>query len=62
MTAALNEILERSRDPDPKIRRLAVRDLCPCQVKRNDRAAWDRVFEMTRDDVAAKSYEGFELR
>ncbi len=43
-------LLEQSRDPDPELRRRAVRALCPCRVKRNERAAWDRVFEMTRDE------------
>ena len=46
---AIQQILEASRDPDPEIRRLAVRDLCPCEVKRTDASVWDRVFEMTRD-------------
>ena len=45
----LEEVLEASRDPDPEIRCKAVRDLCPCQVKRNDPEAWGRVFEMTQD-------------
>ena len=49
MPRTLQEILDASRDPDPEIRRKAVRDLCPCQVKMKDGEVWDRVFEMARD-------------
>jgi hypothetical protein len=49
MPRSLQEALDASRDPNPEVRRLAVRDLCPCQVKMKDREVWDRVFEMTRD-------------
>jgi vesicle coat complex subunit len=45
----IQEVLAASRDPDPEIRRQAVRELCPCEVKRIDDDVWDRVFEMTRD-------------
>lgn len=51
----LEEVLEASRDPDPEVRRKAVRELCPCEVKRNDPEVWSRVFEMTRDpDVGVR--------
>ena len=40
---------EEAVNPDPEVRRKAVRDLCPCQVKMKDADVWDRVFEMTRD-------------
>lgn len=49
----IRDALAASRDPDPEVRRLAVRELCPCQVKRNDAEVWDRVFEMTRDPDAS---------
>lgn len=49
MAETVREILTRSYDPDPRVRRQAVRDLCPCQVKRKDLEAWTRVFELTRD-------------
>lgn len=45
----LDEILARTRDPRPEVRRRAVRELCPCQVKRKDPVAWRRVFELARD-------------
>lgn len=42
-------LLDASRDPDPEVRRQAVRELCPCEVKRNDPEVWSRVFELTQD-------------
>ena len=48
-SAVIHEALLASRDPDPEVRRQAVRDLCPCEVKRNDAEVWSRVFEMTQD-------------
>lgn len=48
-SAEIRHLLAASRDPDPEVRRRAVRELCPCQVKRNDPDVWERVFEMTRD-------------
>ncbi len=45
----LEDVLEASRDPDPEIRRKAVRSLCPCEVKRNDAEVWSRILEMTQD-------------
>ena len=43
------ELLERSYDPDPAVRRDAVRALCPCKLKSEDLRAWERVFELTGD-------------
>ena len=45
----LDALVEASRDPDPGIRKVAVRELCPCVIKTNDARAWDRVLELTRD-------------
>ena len=45
----LEEVIARSRDPDPRIRRAAVRELCPCDVKRDLEDAWARIFEMVGD-------------
>jgi hypothetical protein len=45
----LDALLEASRDRDPRVRKVAVRELCPCVIKTNDVRAWDRVLELTRD-------------
>jgi hypothetical protein len=43
------EALELTRDADPRMRRRALRFLCPCAVKANTEAVWDRVLEMAAD-------------
>jgi hypothetical protein len=49
----LEEVLERTRAPDPRIRRAAIHELCPCAVKRTLDDAWDRLFEMVGDPDAS---------
>ena len=51
----LESVLDQTRDSDAETRRVAVRGLCPCALKRNARAAWDRLLEMTGDpDLAVR--------
>ena len=51
----LDDVIERSRHPDPRRRRAALHELCPCEVKRDSAAAWDRIFEMVDDpDVSVR--------
>lgn len=45
----IEEVLRETYAPDPALRKSAVRLLCPCELKVNDRAAWDRILELTRD-------------
>ena len=45
----IDALLRQSYDPDPALRKWAVRELCPCELKLNDPDAWDRILEMTSD-------------
>jgi hypothetical protein len=45
----IDTLLERTADPNPKVRAQAVQSLCPCHVKRNDSRVWDRVLELVDD-------------
>jgi hypothetical protein len=42
--------LDRTRSPIPETRRVAVRALCPCHVRADRDAVWDRLVEMTADE------------
>ncbi|HXW80973.1 MAG TPA: HEAT repeat domain-containing protein [Acidimicrobiales bacterium] len=43
------DLIELSRDPDPKARKVALANLCPCHVRADHPEVWDRVFEMVDD-------------
>lgn len=47
--AEITELITLSRDPDPRTRKIAVMNLCPCHVRANIPDAWDRVLAMTHD-------------
>jgi len=49
-TLELENVLEMSRDVDPKVRVEAVRILCPCQLKMDIPRVWDRLIEMAQDE------------
>jgi HEAT repeat protein len=45
----IDELLQATHDPDPGVRKVATRELCPCEVKVNDPRVWDRVLQMAAD-------------
>jgi hypothetical protein len=45
----IDELIELSFDDDPKVRRIAVVNLCPCHVRADFGVAWDRILAMTTD-------------
>eukprot|EP01115_Flamella_aegyptia_P004216 TRINITY_DN183_c0_g1_i2.p1 TRINITY_DN183_c0_g1~~TRINITY_DN183_c0_g1_i2.p1 ORF type:complete len:123 (-),score=30.01 TRINITY_DN183_c0_g1_i2:43-411(-) len=46
---SVQEFIEATKDKNPKNRKSALRDLCPCHVKHNVKEFWDRIIEMTDD-------------
>ena len=48
----IDDLLFLSHSNDAHDRSVAVRELCPCHVKRNQSRIWDRVIEMAVDPVA----------
>lgn len=52
----IDELLELTHSDDPRERNEALRVLCPCHVKFNERRVWDRALEMTADpDVKVRA-------
>ena len=45
----INQLLEATRDKNPKIRKSALLQLCPCHVRANHEEIWDRLFEIQTD-------------
>jgi hypothetical protein len=45
----LQDLLSLSRQRDPKVRRIAVKNLCPCHVRRDVPEVWQRLLEMSAD-------------
>jgi hypothetical protein len=45
----LEELLQLTRDSDPKIRGRALHELCPCALRSDVPEIWDRVLEMRTD-------------
>jgi HEAT repeat protein len=45
----IDDLLEQTCDPDPKVRNEAARHLCPCHVQMNVPVVWDRILEMVND-------------
>lgn len=45
----MEDLIALTRDPDPRVRRRVLHELCPCELKRNDAVVWDRVLEMVGD-------------
>jgi hypothetical protein len=44
-----DELVCLTRHADPKVRKVAVVNLCPCHARANFPAAWDRILEMISD-------------
>lgn len=46
----ISEYLQRTYDSDPRKRKKALKDLCPCHVRADIPQLWDRIFELLSDD------------
>lgn len=52
----IEELLAATHDADVKVRKTALLALCPCHVRANRPAIWDRVFQMSNDvDAGVRS-------
>ncbi|PAA91029.1 hypothetical protein BOX15_Mlig007104g2 [Macrostomum lignano] len=52
-TEDMEVVLDLTRHPSPEVRQRALREMCPCRVKTDLSAFWQRVLEM-KDDPEAR--------
>ena len=45
----IQDALDRTLDRDPRVRRTALLDLCPCRGRTEVTVVWDRLLEMKND-------------
>ena len=57
MVEEAQELIELTRNVDPKIRLKALKQMCPCRVKADIDIFWDRVFEMVNDSDSKVRYQ-----
>lgn len=46
---SFHDYIKRTYDPDPKKRKQALKDLCPCHVRADIPELWERIFECLHD-------------
>jgi len=53
----VEDFLANTRSEDPKVRKLYLRELCPCHVKRDVDVVWDRIIDMVDDPSPDVRYQ-----
>jgi HEAT repeat protein len=49
---AVKKLLALCDDPDPRVRRVAVKNLCPCHIRADIPAVWERLLVLSADPDA----------
>ncbi|XP_035827795.1 uncharacterized protein LOC101846602 isoform X5 [Aplysia californica] len=56
-TTDIDVIIELTKHQHPQVRQVALREMCPCRVKKDLSDFWNRVFEMLADDAENVRYQ-----
>ena len=57
VTEDIDVIIEISKHPNDDLRFKAVKQLCPCKVKKDIPEFWDRIFELVEDPCPKIRYQ-----
>ncbi|ESO84907.1 hypothetical protein LOTGIDRAFT_235977 [Lottia gigantea] len=49
-TTTIETIIDLTKHEHPQVRKRALREMCPCRVKKDHEDFWNRVFEMMDDE------------
>ena len=49
LTDDIDEVIELTKHSDARVRRAALKEMCPCHVKQDIEEFWNRVLEMRND-------------
>ncbi|XP_063719749.1 uncharacterized protein LOC134846493 [Symsagittifera roscoffensis] len=49
-TEDVDTVVDLTKHGDPRVRRSALKQMCPCRVKQDVGPFWDRVFQMVNDE------------
>ena len=47
---SVDKCLEMTRSSDPRQRKKALKEMCPCRVRADIPQLWERIFELLNDD------------
>ncbi len=47
---SIDDHLQRTYDTDPRKRKEALKDLCPCHVRADIPQLWERIFQLLSDE------------
>jgi len=50
--SSFDELIEATHSANPSVRKAALKEFCPCHVKKEIELVWDRIFEMITDEDA----------
>ena len=56
-TTIIDTIITLTKHTSPNVRRMALREMCPCRVKDDLTEFWNRVLEMRHDEDANVRYQ-----
>ncbi|OWF50925.1 hypothetical protein KP79_PYT07449 [Mizuhopecten yessoensis] len=58
-TTTIETIVDLTRHASPQVRQAALKEMCPCRVKKDHDEFWKRVLEMIDDEATNVRFQVF---